>query len=267
MQEELISMGDHVVMPPAHRDDATGAVWVHKDYSTRIGSFAAQEHIAPIRENLILMNIPSWAAYVRRYGTTEDTLLTHNKRGIHAVLDYHVGDDPGRCQWSAHYQYPFTEIYKSWFNALDSRPISHESMVFLLDDSAPYVEATDITDSAAIMQVISTLRITTQSQAETEIRGDGSTAVKWSRDTSVRGSKEGEAQIPPELRLSIPIIGDARINFTVRLRLAINDRDNKVAFVLTSRDFEKATDDALATEVQVAETALGDFGVPILWTD
>ena len=43
----LTTLGQHIVMPPVHRDERTGAVWVHESYAQRMQPFEAQASLSP----------------------------------------------------------------------------------------------------------------------------------------------------------------------------------------------------------------------------
>lgn len=59
------------VIAPMVKDEATGAVYIHRDLKVVVSPFEAAEHVAPVKPVSVterLGDIESWSEYVKRYG-------------------------------------------------------------------------------------------------------------------------------------------------------------------------------------------------------
>ena len=174
-------------------------------------------------------------------------------------------DMPGYAAWRAAYQYPLTDIYKAWDAALSMQPLTHERFVHLMEDSYRHVTPTEYADSASVVDILRTMRVTLKSDASSSFNDDGSTNLTFQRSAQIRGSKEGETKLPSQLNMSIPLFdtGNTLLEFEVRLRANATD-DRGVLLSLSSLDFRVNRDKILKAHADEAHAKLGDFDSPML---
>src|SRR6185295_15370016 len=118
--------------------------------------------------------------------------------------------------------------WKAWTGLATDRPVAQKSAIELLE-----ARADDIIEPPAteLMALLRSLRTTVNSTANTEIRPDGTTSVAFQQDAKVRGSANGEATIPAEIKVGIPVLkghvgqdgGPVRYQVMVRLRATVDD--------------------------------------------
>ena len=254
-----------LLIEPAYRDPATGALYVHQDLAQVLSPYEEESHIAPTKENVKLGDIDSWARYISRYGTADYTFATWTRLGLTGILDYHTADDPGRASWHVLYRFRHTENLIRWEVALGNTQVSHRDLVELLEDSAADILHPP---QAEVMDILRTLRVTTASRADTEIRSDGTTSITWHSDAQVRGSQSGETAMPEFIHLSVPAIegytdedgNTATISFAVRVRAQV-DKDGHIAFRLSCPDLETRIDELSASIAGRAQTLLNGLGM------
>lgn len=248
------------VMIIAERYEAPdGSIYAHKDLVRVVEPWAVESHIGPIREQLKLGDVESWAEYVQSY-TTEDythLLLTWNELGLRAVLDYHADDGTaGRCQWTAEHRFIFSPQWTAWTALANGQPRQQKQIVESLEDLAEDIIAPD---QAALLGILRTLRTTASASGETVINPDGSTSVSWTRESTVKG----KADIPPTIAIKIPVLkGHYRdgnqvvYEIPVRMRLSVDDGAH-VLFRLSIPTTERILERVYADRVQAAKNALG----------
>lgn len=254
-----------IIVPAAWVDPVTGATYVHKDLTASVEPWDNEQHVGPIDITEAFGDVESWAAYVTRFGgaQADRTLLTWNRTGLRAWLDYHATDQtPNRCQWVAEHAFTRSAELNAWAKIADGRPLTQQALVEALEELAP-----DIQDPAAgpLMDLLRTLRSHVRSEANADLRLDGTTKVSYSREGTVSVS------LPPEIRIAIPLVrGDlddqgrpALYPVTVRLMVAIDEQTAKLGFRLLLVRLERLLDDAYLHLVQKAQALLGD-GLDIL---
>ena len=104
------------------------------------------------------------------------------------------------------------------------------------------MEAIETPPSASIMDIVRTLRVTSKSTGDTEIRQDGTTAISFNADTQIRGSKSGELELPSHITIRAPVLqggdSDSELTLQVRLRTSV-DAANVLSFRLSAPDLDE----------------------------
>jgi hypothetical protein len=240
-------------------EDATGALFVHRDYVKVRDEWAIEQHVGPPKAHEVFGDVESWVAYVQRFGHHQQPLLTWNSGGFHAVLDYHQNDGlegtPGRLLWVARMPFEHSAEWKAWQTLANGQARSQRETIEQLEDrGAEIVEPSP----GGLMALLRNLRATVNKSAEAELRSDGTTSVRWADDKNV-GARGGTTDLPAEISIAIPILKgvDALYKLAVRLRVSVNDQA-KLSFRLTIPNADKALGLAYVARVEVARTLLGD---------
>ena len=194
-----------------------------------------------------------------RYGDPATTFATYSENGLSAVLDYHTPDAPGRAQWVVAYEFKVSPQFKRWYTPIRlGRGIEHQEFVELLEDG---MEAIVTPEAAAVMDIVRTLRVTSKSTGDTEIRQDGTTAISFNADTQIRGSKSGELELPSHVTIRAPVLqggdSDSELTLQVRLRTSV-DANNVLSFRLSAPDLEEGLARIYEGIAQKAQAAFED---------
>ena len=260
----------HLIVTPYYRDPDTGELYVHNDLSRARGPWEHEDHIPPAKGVLGLGDVESFAAYMLRYGST-NALMTWNKDGIKAVLDYHnTRSDPeadggpwGRCQWEALFPFVLAYEWLAWtkFANGSARPVKEvvEFMEMHFDDIQEPL-------AVDLLEILRGLRVNVQSNAETTIRPDGTTAVAFSQDKRVDGPSA--VALPPEVRIAIPVLfGHMDANrFPVRyerrvlLRASV-DGNAHLLLRFSLQNAERVLEEVYQERVQAAKELLAGFEI------
>jgi uncharacterized protein YfdQ (DUF2303 family) len=178
---------------------------------------------------------------------------------LHAVLDYHQNDGlegaPGRLQWTAHHPFTPSPEWKAWMSLCTGHAVAQREAIERLEDMA-----TDITDPvpAELMNLLRSLRTSVNKSAETELRPDGSTSVRFADDKNV-AARGGTADLPSEFSISIPLLKGLpqRYGLKVRLRATVTDQA-RLALRFSIPLAEQALEMVYADRVASAKALLGD---------
>lgn len=251
-----------VMIAPFFKDDETGATYVHQDLVKTQEPWAEEAHIPPMSGVEKFGDVESWVAFVGRYADHHRALLKWNSRGLHAVLDYaHVDGEPGRCEWQADHPFETSRQWKAWTAFASGQAISQRSAVERLEDLAE-----DIVEPSAadLMNIIRSLRASANAKAETEIRSDGTTAVTFNQDTTVR-SKAGDVTLPQFITIAIPVLKGhltsegkpVTYRLKARVRASVDDVAH-LSFRFSIPNAEQVLEDVYADRVKLATELLGD---------
>lgn len=206
------SIAPHLVLDPYY-EAKNGAIYVHQDLRQVRAPWEDEGHIPPLKAHERFGDIESWAAYLQRF--QQHPLVTWNRRGLRAVLDYH-GDDgtPGRCQWTAEAPFLFAPEWEAWTGIAHGRGIAHKPAVEFLEDHQEDIREPD---AVILMALLRSLRGNVQAKAETTLRPDGTTAVTFAQDKTVRGA--GEVELPEYITIGIPVLYGKPDGVRVKVRL------------------------------------------------
>jgi uncharacterized protein YfdQ (DUF2303 family) len=245
-------------------DPKSGALYVHKDLELTIAPWETEAHVGPPRARECFGDIASWVDYVKRYGAASSgagqaagVLLTWNSTGFTAVLDYHQDDEqPGRCQWTASYPFPFSPEYRAWTEFANGQPRSQRSVVEKLEDLGENITAPP---QAQVLDLLRDLRGSVNAEARTTWNEDGTTDVAFERKEAVRSARGGEASIPPFIDIKIPILKGEPTDWTLHVRVRVTPDDAAhLVFRLSIPNLETTVDQVLEERVQAAKDQLGD---------
>lgn len=247
----------HLVLAPTYKDPTTGALYVHQDYNLQAPPWEEQAHISPPRGTEIFGDVPSWAAFVRRYGHPPATFATWNSAGLKAVLDYHENEnDPGRCQWTAHQPFTRSAEWEAWWVFASNVTVAQKTAIEKMEDLAETIVEPAAADLLNLLRV---LRANVNTKAESALNEDGSTAVSFEQAKTLRG-----VSLPPTIKIAIPVLAGhpARYAMSVRVRPSV-DNDARLTFRFILMNQERVLEDVFAERVSEAQTILGDT-YPIL---
>lgn len=261
--------GPAVIVPAAWVDPVSGATYVHKDLEAAELAWENAEHIGPVRAREEFGDAESWAAYVKRYaykpgdGETDEwlPLLTWNRDGLRAVIDYHSSADgtAGRCEWVALCPFDHSTEWKEWTAFANGAAVPQKTAVEKLEELADDILEPD---AAAFLNLLRALRASASATAVTELRPDGTTAVKFESENSVRAATMNAAErleLPPSLTIGIPVLrGDVdRFRLTVRLRVSV-DQSAHLSLRFSIQGAERVLEQCYAERVAKAQALLGD---------
>ena len=251
----------HIVLAPYYRDPANGAVYVHKDLELAVEPWAdaerIEDHLAPVRAAEAFGDVESFAAYVTRYGFSTVTLVTWNAMGLRAVLDYHeIDHKPGRCQWTATHGFMTARPLQRWADVANGSARGQKELVEFLEDMADTIIAPPAAD---VIGILSTLRASVGSKADSTLNEDGSYSVQFSKE----GKVTAKGTIPATFTISVPLLHghigtDGRaVNYDLTVRLRVTPTEAGAQFRLSIPNLADALENAWADRVEAARAALG----------
>lgn len=257
----------HLMVTPWYRDATNGAVYVHRDLVQVRAPWEdaerAETHLPPQSGAQWLGDVESFAAYVRRFGQPETTLVQWNAAGLSATLDYHHSDGtPGRCKWTASHAFARSRQLERWAGFAAGQPKGQKDLIEFLEDMADTVlEPT----AADLTSILSTLRAHVKSETRSTFEADGSSSLSFEKDSKLLGS----TKIPPTFVVSIPVLaghlsadGDI-VQYDLDVRLRVTPTEQGVVFRLSIPALQDALEAAYTDRVAAATAALGD-AYPVL---
>lgn len=252
-----------VVVAPTYKDPITGALYVHSDLQMCQGPWEEETHVGPIRCTERFGDVESWVAYVRRFCVPDEhqPLLTWNRCGLRAVLDYHAGEDaPGRCQWTAEYPFETSIQWRAWMGLASGQAVGQKAAVERLEELAEDIVEPPAADLA---QLLRTLRATVKATADAELRPDGTTAVAFSQDARVKSADSVE--LPSSFTIAIPVLRGhvdqegrpVLYRLQVRVRASV-DESAKLTLRFTIPTAERVLEAVYEDRVNAARELLGE---------
>jgi hypothetical protein len=254
-----------VLIAPSWTDPITGATYVHEDLQQRIAPWDNQAHISPMAAKEQFGSVQGFSQYVARYGADgSSVLVTWNSKGFKAILDYAQGPNtPGRCRWTAEHYFTGSDQWAMWQRLCDGNAKPQRQALEFLEDLA--VDIVD-PDAMTLTNLLRVLRATVLSQADTELRTDGTSALTFQKDTTVRGkSADAEVVIPNVFFISIPVLkghtNDQGVpvvyRIGIRVRITVDDNAH-LYFRFAIINGDRVLEDAFHDQVTRAATLLGD---------
>lgn len=193
--QEQEAAADHIIIEPFHKDPETGALFVHKDLVKVQDAWAEEEHVGPVSLDERLGDVESWVAYVKKHSDTE-SFLTWSAAGLSAFIDY-----PHPHKWSAAYPFVQTVEFRRWSGLATGQSVELKKVVEFLEDNAPDIFEPS---SAALLDLLRMLKANTNATADVELRENGTSRVKFERDSNVKGAND--AELPSEITIAIPVL-------------------------------------------------------------
>jgi hypothetical protein len=254
---------DYAVQLAPSVHDASGALWIHKDFVQVKQPWEDEAHIGPPRASEAFGDVESWTAYVKRFTRPEaGAFVTWNSQGLYAVLDYHGERGGGnRCQWIAKHPFERSAEWKAWMGLADGHAKGQREAIEALEDRGGEILEPQPAD---LMSLLRTLRVTVNKSAQTELRPDGTTSVQYTDDKGI-AARGGTVDLPSEITIAIPVLkghvgSDGKpvvYALKVRVRASVNDQA-RLALRFTIPNAEKALEEVFADRVAAATAALGD---------
>jgi len=249
-----------VVIQPAYTDPSTGGLYVHRDLVLVRPDWVTETHRSPVKASEAFGDVESFAEYVTHHGNPATALLTWSERGLTATLDYH-GTDPevgGRCQWKALHPFVKSRQLLAWEHFAGGQARSQKEAIEQIEDLAD-----DIVEpgAAALASLLRSLRANVNAKAETEIRSDGTQAVSWTRDQTVRTRPTNEegVELPPHFEIGIPLLAGHLQGYRLKVRVRVSVDGNALLTLRFSLvNLEQSLEDAYAERVAAAKELLGD---------
>lgn len=258
------AVADHIVVTPRVVAD-DGSEYVHKDLYQVVKPWEAAEHIPPIKGDEAFGDPGSFAAFLKKYAD-KSALITWNSKGVSACLDYHYidADDVvvgNYAQWHASLPFVLTLQWKAWFNFANNHGWPQQKAVEFLED-----HALDILepDQGVLLTLLRNLRGTANAAAETVLRPDGTAAVKFASDRTVRGASS-DIELPAEITIGIPVLrGLPGAPFKLVLKLRVNvDASAHLELRLAMPQAEEVLEQVYAEMVSIVKAELnGDTNDP-----
>lgn len=248
----------HLIIAPSWTDDATGAVYVHKDLVQAQAPWANEEHVSPVRVEEALGDVESWCEYIKRHASIEPdhSLLTWNQKGLRAVLDY-----PNRRQWVTAHPFVQTPEFRAWLSFANGGAHEQKKAVEFLEDHAP-----DIFEPAQgdLLNLMRQLTANAAATATVESREDGTADVSFARTASV-SSGPNKALLPGEITIQIPVLRGhieengaiVRYKLVLKVRASV-DPNAHLALRFTMPQAEVVLEQVYAERVASAKELLGD---------
>lgn len=259
-------VGDHdfeegdqtrLVLESAWTDPATGQVYVHKDLVPQKPDWTSIEHISPLKADEAFADVDSWAEYIAGYGTKGHVLATWNSQGLRAILDYHHStDEPDRTQWIARQPFALSTEWKAWTTFAAGQVHKQREAIEKLEEFGEDIVEPTETDLVLLLR---NLRSNVTAAATTELREDGTTAVSWNQDKTVRGVAGTPVELPGVIKIAIPVLhGDvAKWEVKVRLRTSVDDQAH-LGLRFSLMNAERVLEAVYAERVTQAKALLGD---------
>lgn len=187
----------YALFTDSHVKTLDGSEFVHKDLVKVVDPWAVEEHeLLTTTEKL--GDVESWAAYVKTHASAESDhhLLTWNKNGLSAVLDY-----PSTKRWTATHPFVTTAEFRLWTGLATGHAVELSKAVEFLEDNALDIHEPD---ASSLLDLLRKLKANVTANADVELRADGTAKVRFDRDTTVRGTNE--AELPNEITIAIPVL-------------------------------------------------------------
>jgi len=191
------------------------------------------EHLRPIdppmthvKQKVAALDADAFISYVNRFKITAGdnaakTTIFANPQGakLRAVIDYHSGVAPDRCDHAISFDVPVSEQWSRW-RAIDGKAMSQMDFAEFIEENCA-----DIVDppAAAFLDLVTGLQARKKVAFESGVRlQDGSHQITFAEDVEAKG--RGAMTVPSEFSIGVPIFfnGDA---YKVRclLRYRINE--------------------------------------------
>jgi hypothetical protein len=244
----------HLIVEAFYKDPETGATFVHKDLVKVQDAWAEEVHIGPTEAVEHFGDVESWASYTKKHATA-DSLFTWNTQGLKTVLDY-----PDRNDWIADMPFRLTPEMQAWAGIADGRAIPHAKVVEFLDDHAQDIFEPD---ASSLLTLLRALRASVNTAADVELRADGTSGVKFTKDTKVGGA--GSVDLPAEITIAVPVLRGhlddqgqiVRYKLVLKLRASVGD-DARLGLRFVMPLMERVLEQVYAERVASAKEQLGD---------
>lgn len=246
-----------LVVAPSWTNPVTGQSYVHYNLETVSPDWSVAEHIGPVKADESFGDVESWTEYLKRYGDSQSVFASWSSWGLAAVLDYHADSaNPNRCQWKAAFPFIRSHEWRVWGAFASGAAVAQKAAIEKLEDlGEDIIEPTQ----ADLLLILRSLRANATATAETTLREDGTASVSFSKDTSVASNKAGGVELPPIIRIAIPVLDGDATKFEIKVRMRVSVDDNAhLTFRFSMVNAERVLETVYAERVAEAKELLGD---------
>lgn len=172
------------------------------------------EHLRPldpvlshVKQKVAALDTSSFVAYVNRFkvcadGEGEKTTIFADPKGakLRAVIDYHAGEKPDRCEHAITFDVPVSEQWSRW-RAIDGKGMSQIEFAEFIEENC-----LDIVDppAATFLDLVTGLQAKKKVAFESGVRlQDGSHQITFAEEVEAKG--RGQMLVPSEFSIGVPI--------------------------------------------------------------
>lgn len=177
--------------------------------------------------------LESLVGYLESHSTGGTAVFAcRDSSNIVAVIDWHT--PKGSAGWGRHtvkYQLGHTPEWKAW-TGISGRAMTQAAFAEFIEENLPDVIEPD---SATVLEAIRTVSGKRNIQFESSKNlANGDTQIVWKEETEAAGGQRGEAALPSELKIRIPVYRGAEkaTTFEVKAFLRYRINDGKLTFEL-----------------------------------
>jgi uncharacterized protein YfdQ (DUF2303 family) len=192
-------------------------------------------------------SLSSLADYLKRHATGASAVFASRDCAlICGVIDWHAVDGapserPGWARHRVEYKLEHTPEWKAW-NGINGKAMSQDAFAEFLEENLPDVLEPD---GASLLETASNLsgKKNTQFLSSRNL-GNGDVGLVWKEETEAGGGVNGDAKVPGELLLKLPVFRGAEkaTTFDVKAFLRYRIREGKLTFEVKLHRPEKAVD-------------------------
>lgn len=252
--EDIVSIGDRV-----WNDGGECPQVIVPDGYSVIDLASVAEAPSRIRQTVSFNDVPSFAAYLKRFEATKQGASQQvifgdraNKK-LTAYLDYHeAADSPSWCSHIAVLLPRKTVPWQEWVDS-DEKKLTQQDFAEFLDSHAPDIREPN---GATLMQIVSSLEATTTSYfASTFTAQNGAKTLMYKEDVKAE-ALTGKIAIPEQFAIGVSIFeGDAPSIIDAKLRFRILSGHLTLFYELVRP--ERAEDEAFERLVKQVEGEVG----------
>lgn len=267
-----------LTLEPSVEDEATGALWVHKDYIKAREAWAAEQHQGLPHMDLKLGDVESWVSYVHNHGRPSQALLTWSAHGLHAILDHwqiQGAPDDGESfiphdDYCVSHDFKLDQSFVQWSNVAGGAPVAHQTMIEFLENHFEEVLSPPATE---LIDLLRGLRGNYKAMGDVTLNPDGTSKVTFSKENGVQGAGGGEINLPTTFEVLLPVLQGwnevetnvdegkvegalVRYKFVVRLRVNVGT-DGHIQFRLQMPQRERVLAQVYGEIVGLVKGQLG----------
>lgn len=183
-----------------------------------------------IKQAVLVQTADSLVDYVQRFKTADTVLfadIASNK--IRALIDYHGAKAPARLDHGATLDLPFSEEWRTWFQASGHLKGQLDFARFLEENAVDVIAP----DGAELLEVCRDLQSKRKVDFRKAVRtSGGGESFEYSEESETK-AKTGGVEVPTQFKLSIPVYFDgAATELFAFLRFKIDEGNLTLGYVL-----------------------------------
>lgn len=190
--------------------------------------------------------LSSLAEYLNNHGSTGSAVFASRDGAlVCGVIDWHDPENEVRA-WARHrvqYKLEHTPEWKAW-TGINGKPMSQDAFAEFVEENLPDIIEPD---GASVLETVSTLQGKRGVQfLSSRNLGNGDVGIMWKEETEAGGGVNGDAKVPAELVLKLPVYRGAEqaTTYQVKAFLRYRIREGKLTFEVKLHRPEKAVDSA-----------------------